>query len=216
MNLFFLIGGIVFVLILAILFLLFLGLVLVVLFIKTQRIFLPRITLIIVNMVEIPLKHILWTLGVNTKENGQDMVDLMQAKIRNKVYQKHFSEIPFEDRALFLPQCIRHKKCPAKLSYEGIQCIECGLCPAAEIKKEAEKLGYQFYIVPGGSFLKRLIKEKKPKAIIGVGCNMEIKEGTALTSALGIPTQGVPLLKDGCVETTANWDDLKETMRLGT
>jgi hypothetical protein len=210
-----LVGGALLFLVLAALALVFLGSVLVLVFIKTHHIFLPRITLVLVSMMEVPIKHLLWALKINTKKNDQEIVDLMIAKIRNKIYEKQFAKTPFKDRAIFLPQCIRHKDCPAKLSYEGIQCLGCGKCPAAKIKKEAEKLGYQFYIVPGGSFVKRLVKEHKPKAILGVGCHMEIKEGTALTSALGIPAQGVALTKDGCVNTTTNWDEVIRVMRMG-
>ena len=192
------------------------GLLMVVLFIKTSKIIIPRATLLVVSMMEIPIKHLLWTFKVDTKHNGQDRIDLMLARIRNKLYVKQFSEIPMNQRAIFLPQCIRHADCPAKLTEEGIACLGCGRCEAASIKKEAEELGCMFFIVPGSSFLKRMVAKYEPKGIIGLGCYNEIKEGTALTSALGIPTQGVPLLKDGCVGTTADWDELRKTMQLGS
>ncbi|MCD4739597.1 DUF116 domain-containing protein [archaeon] len=216
MEILFLLGLITLALLIGLATLVIVGLVLVLIFIKTSRIIVPRVTLLVVSMMEIPIKHILWTFKINTKHEGQDRIDLMLAKIRNQVYTKHFSEIPMSQRAIFLPQCIRHAECPAKLTGEGIICIGCGRCEAAKIKKEAEELGCMFFIVPGSSFVKRMIAKHKPKAIIGLGCYNEIKEGTAMTSALGIPTQGVPLLTDGCVGTTADWDELRKTMRLGT
>ncbi len=182
---------------------------------KTRKIIFPRVTLMLVGMLEVPIKHILWAFNVNTDTvNNQDFIDLMLAEIRNKMYRERFKDVPFDERAFFLPQCLRHRECPARLSSEGIECVNCGRCKIGEIKEEAEELGYNVYVIPGGSFIKRLVKERRPKAILGVGCHTEIKEGLALTSALGLPAQGVPLVEDGCVDTSVNWDKVRKVMKM--
>jgi hypothetical protein len=78
---------------------------------------------------------------------------------------------------VFMPQCLRNKNCPARLTSEGIKCVECGQCVISTVKKKAEGLGYKFFIVPGGSFIRRIAREHRPKAIVGVACRPEVKEG---------------------------------------
>ena len=61
-----------------------------------------------------------------------------------------------------MPQCLRSVQCPAKLTPEGIMCIDCGRCGIGEAKRYAEGMGYKFFVVPGSSFIKRIIKKYRP------------------------------------------------------
>ena len=72
-----------------------------------------------------------------------------------------------KDRFIFMPQCVRSTECPAKLTPEGIKCVNCGRCSVGEAKKYAEGLGYRFFIVPGSSFIKRIIKKYRPQSHSG-------------------------------------------------
>jgi hypothetical protein len=62
-----------------------------------------------------------------------------------------------------------------------------------------------FFVVPGASFIKRMVKKYNPRAILGVGCLQELKEGGEMCEKMKIPAQGIVLLKDGCVSTHLNW-----------
>ncbi len=53
------------------------------------------------------------------------------------------------------------------------------------------------------------------KAIIGVGCLTEVKEGLEMADKLGLVAMGVVNLKEGCVETIANWQEIYEIAVLG-
>ena len=78
-----------------------------------------------------------------------------------------------------------------------------------------EKLGYRIFIVPGSSFIKRMVKKYHPKAIIGVGCLSEVKEGIDMADKIGLVAMGVVTMKEGCVETLVNWADIYEVAILG-
>ena len=65
----------------------------------------------------------------------------------------------------------------------------------------------------GGSLIKRMVKKYRPKAIIGVGCHMEVKEGTAKMASYGLPVQGVILDRDGCVDTRVDAVKLLEKIK---
>lgn len=132
----------------------------------------------------------------------------------NEKYKEDFKKIPYSERAIFLPHCLRNKECPAKTTDEGVQCIACGKCNIKEIKEVAENLGYKVFIVPGASLVKKLVKKYKPKAAIGVACNPELEESLKFAPKIGIIPQCVTLLKDGCVETEVSLDEVKKTIEL--
>ncbi len=132
----------------------------------------------------------------------------------NKLHEKEFRDVPFSERAIFLPHCLRHKDCKAERGREGIICINCGRCNIGSFKKEAEVLGYKVFIVPGFSMIKTLIEQYKPKAVLGVGCLNELNKAKEEMGGNNIVPQGVALLKDGCVDTEADWDKIRAITNL--
>ncbi|MGM5487374.1 MAG: DUF116 domain-containing protein [Nanobdellota archaeon] len=138
---------------------------------------------------------------------GQTLYNKIFVLFGNQYSRKKFKATPFSNRAVFLPQCLRHTDCPARLGTEGIQCVKCGRCGIGSYVKKAENYVYVF-VVPGSSFIKRMVRKYNPHAILGVGCLMEVREGLELMASLKIPGQGVVLADDGCVGTHVAWDDV--------
>ena len=136
-------------------------------------------------------------------------------KLHNAMNTADFERIPVSERAVFIPQCLRSSKCPAHLTPEGLKCRSCGQCTVGEARMILEKLGYRIFIVPGSSFIKRMVKKYHPKAIIGVGCLAEVKEGIDMADKMGLVAMGVVTIKEGCVETLVNWTDIYEIAMLG-
>jgi hypothetical protein len=136
-------------------------------------------------------------------------------KLHNAMNTSEFERIPVSERAVFMPQCLRSSKCPAHLTPEGLKCRNCGQCTVGEARTLLEKMGYRIFIVPGSSFIKRMVKKYHPKAIIGVGCLSEVKEGIDMADKMGLVAMGVVTMKEGCVETLVNWADIYEVAILG-
>ena len=144
-----------------------------------------------------------------------DLADTLYIKIANELNRRPFAETDFKDRALFLPQCLRNvEKCKATMGEYGWECKQCGQCSIAEIKKEADKLGYKVYVVPGGSMVARIIGANGVKGVVGVGCNFELCEAAEKLAMTKIWGQGVPLLKDGCKDTVVNVNEVKKMLRV--
>lgn len=96
-------------------------------------------------------------------EDG-DLVDHIYIAVKNRAYYESFSKIPVYKRAVFLPACLRDKNCEAELTEEGYICQKCGRCVIAEIIENAENLEYrEIYIVPGGSLVTKILKDKVKK-----------------------------------------------------
>ncbi len=136
-------------------------------------------------------------------------------KLFNSMNATEFAKIPVSERAIFMPQCLRSSKCPAHLTPEGLKCRNCGQCDIGEARLLLERMGYKVFIVPGSSFIKRMVKKYRPKAIVGIGCLAEVKEGIDMADKLGLVVMGIVTLKEGCVETIANWPEIYEMAVLG-
>ncbi|MCQ8894759.1 MAG: DUF116 domain-containing protein [Methanolinea sp.] len=136
-------------------------------------------------------------------------------KLHNTMNKKSFAEIPVRERAIFFPQCLRSARCPAHLSPEGLACRNCGSCSIGFWNRVLSRMGYRVFIVPGSSFIKRMVRAYHPRAIIGVGCLSEVKDGLEMADKIGLVSMGVVTQKDGCVETSVDWDKVMEVATLG-
>ncbi|WP_297824514.1 DUF116 domain-containing protein [uncultured Methanobrevibacter sp.] len=164
---------------------------------RKNQIKFPRFLLYIVDLLYSPFKTIAHFLKFD-----DDLIDDIAIKVRDEINKEKFKQIPAERTLIFLPHCLRHKDCPATLQKEGLNCVECGLCSIGVIKKKAEPLGYKLYIVPGSSFVKKIVMENKFKSVLVVSCHEYLNQIMMLLS--DFCPQGVLLEKTGCFETKVN------------
>jgi hypothetical protein len=137
--------------------------------------------------------------------------------LKNKLYQRMFASTPYSERVLLLPQCLRSRECPARMEDLGYLCTGCGRCHLKEVIAYAEDIGYKgVFIIPGGSIVQKIFSRVKPKACLGVACFKELILGSSLCERLGIIGQGVALLRDGCINTAADWSTVYKVMVLTT
>ncbi len=164
----------------------------------------PKFLLFFIDNFTNILKRIIKILGLNEK-----IIYEIAIELRNKINMEKFKKIPPKDKIIVLPQCIRNVNCPARLDPKtGIICKKCGLCVFKDIKEIAEKYGYKIFLVPGGRFVERIILSIKPKAAVGVACLKDLYKAMKEVSKHGIITIGIPLIKEGCVETLFNVNEL--------
>jgi hypothetical protein len=174
------------------------------------KFYLPRILIPGMVLLEGLVKAFCKLLGLDDR----DLVTFF-ITLRNTMNTKAFSETPVEQRAVFLPHCLRSAQCPANLTPEGLKCRNCGRCSVGENAAWLENIGYRVFIIPGSTFIKRIVKKYRPRAIIGVGCLMEVKDGIDMCDHVGIVPMGVVNFKDGCVETIADWITVRDVAQLG-
>jgi uncharacterized protein len=178
--------------------------------IKKKKLYFPQLIKSGLVFLEGMMKAMFRFFGLEDRELYAFLINLF-----NAMNTTAFSAIPVSERAIFMPQCLRSTKCPAHLTPEGLKCRSCGQCDIGEARVILEKMGYKVFIVPGSSFIKRMVKKYRPKAIVGVGCLAEVKEGIDMADKMGLVVMGIVTLKEGCVETIVNWPDLYEIAILG-
>ena len=164
---------------------------------KKNEIKFPQFILFVVDLLYSPFKSIAKLMKLD-----DHLIDDIAIKVRDDVNKEKFRQIPANKTLIFLPHCLRHRDCPATLQKDGLNCTECGLCSIGVIKKKAEPLGYKLYIVPGSSFVKKIVMENKFQAVIGVACHEDLNQMMMLLS--DFYPQGVLLEKTGCFETKVN------------
>lgn len=187
------------------------GLILAYIVFKKKRIFFPHFLLFVLDSLYMPSKKVVSLFGGNEK-----MIDIVGVELRNILLKEKFQSIPYKNRIVLLPQCLRSLECPIKFSsVEGAQCAKCGKCKIVKIVKKAEEFGYKgSYIAPGGGFVRRILKKVRPLGVLGIGCAYEVNWGMLEVSGRGIPCQGVIILRDGCVETDVDLDMVFEKMEM--
>lgn len=175
---------------------------------KKKKILFPSFILFTLDLLYSPAKQICRAFSIRNT-----LVDEIMIEIRNAALTDKFKEI--KDGKIFIgPQCMRHAECIARCDPRiGYICTGCGKCDFSRLKKECEKYNYKMFIVPGDSFVRKIIKIHKPKAALGVACFNELNESMHDLSNI-LPVQGVTLLRDGCFNTAVNIDDVIEKMRL--
>lgn len=178
--------------------------------IKTKRLYFPQLIKSGLVFLEGLMKAMFRFLGLEDREMLAFFI-----KLQNTMNADAFGRVPANERAVFIPQCMRSSKCPAHLTPEGLKCKNCGQCEVGPARVLLERMGYRVFIVPGSSFIKRMVKKYHPRAIIGIGCLSEVKEGIDMADKMGLAVMGVVTLKEGCVETLVSWPDVYEVATLG-
>ena len=179
---------------------------------RTGRILFPNFISFMIDLLYEPARRIISFFRIDP-----ELVDRISVELKNCINYADFAAVPPEERVLLLPQCLRSLECPARLnSVDGFHCVECGRCEVARINAVCRRLGIRVFVVPGGTFAKRVLISARPKAVVGVACYPNLHEGMLNAKLAGIPAQGVPLKKTGCINTIVDFDELLMKLFAGT
>ena len=204
-----LLGGVLILLLLLLLLFAFVVVGVVFLSMKHGKFYFPKLIRTGFSYIEGAITRICAIFGLEEED-----LTVFFIQLHNRMSEEDFAKIEIKDRAIFLPHCLRSSKCPATLTLEGLFCQHCGNCELDNSIKELEEMGYRVFIVPGSTFIGRMVKKYMPRAIIGVGCLREIKDGLEFADSIGVAVMGVINRTDGCVETLANWPELMKVASL--
>ena len=199
------IGEAIVLLVFIIIIILIVGLILGIILVRRNKLVLPSVIIFIVNVFYSPLKSLANLLGLDDA-----LVDNIGIEVRNKVNKAKFDRIPPEEKIIVLPHCLRSAHCEASLKETGIKCTYCGKCAIGTIKQKAEPMGYRIFIVPGSSFVKKIIQQNKFKSVVGVACHVDLNQ--TMMALSDFSPQGVLLSTSGCFETKVDVSKVLETI----
>jgi hypothetical protein len=173
--------------------------------IKENRLIFPKLLLFTMDVFYGLFKKFSENVGVDGK-----IVDQIGVEVRNKVNEKLFWKVNPQDKILVLPHCLRHIECEATLESSGLICKDCQRCVIGVLKNKGESMGYQVFIIPGSTFLKKIVEKNKFRGVIGVACYQDLN--LAMMKLSKFSCQGVPLLRDGCMNTKVDTRAVLEKM----
>lgn len=141
--------------------------------------------------------------------------DYLLLLINNELWRDQLAGVPFDRRLLLLPKCLRNEaRCPAAFDELGMLCENCGLCAIQDLSTMAENLGYAVLVAEGSAAVMNLIRSGKIEAVIGVSCLSVLRKAFPHMEAAAVPGIAIPLLQEGCKDTTVDVDCVKDYLRL--
>ncbi len=147
--------------------------------------------------------------------NDADLTAYIMIQINNQIWLPWLKGIPVEKRLLLLPKCLASsKECQAETDHIGLMCIQCNKCNIPDIESYAQKLGYVTLIAEGSPIVAELIRTGQVNAIVGVSCLDGLRKAFEHINNVAVPAIAVPLLDDGCEDTTVDLQELFETLDL--
>jgi geranylgeranyl diphosphate synthase, type II len=128
----------------------------------------------------------------------------------NELWRPYFEATPYERRLLLLPQCLKNSaSCVAVIDDLGLICAGCNRCNLNNFLEQAETLGYATLVAEGTSAALGLVEEGSVDAILGVSCMETLQKSFKHVLSSAIPSLAIPLLSDGCRDTTVDTTWLK-------
>ncbi len=133
--------------------------------------------------------------------------------VSNEFWRSTLEATPRDRRLFLLPHCLSNRDaCRGEYDSVGLHCAGCGSCGIAALQREAQRLGYCVIVAEGTSSVLMKILEGDADAIIGVACLDSLEKSFHRVAELGVPHMALPLLRDGCVNTEAEVDEIRRLL----
>ncbi|MEA4957386.1 hypothetical protein SDC9_32120 [bioreactor metagenome] len=161
---------------------------------KKDILIFPKLIIFALDMFYSPLKRLARSLGFD-----ESMVDHIGVEVRNKVNAKKFNNTSPKKKIIVFPHCLRNPKCEAILDETGLVCDCCGKCAIGIIKPKAEQMGYKVFVIPGSTFVKKIVKNNEFDSVLGVACYEDLN--LTMMKLANFTPQGVLLSRTGCFKT---------------
>lgn len=151
-------------------------------------------------------------LGLESKHLGFAMVC-----ISNEFWREQLMAVDFKRRLLLLPHCLKHAEgCPADYDEFGLDCRKCGACSVADLKVQAEDLGYKVLVAEGSPIVLKIIVSGYVDGIVGVACLNVLEKAIDKILMAGVPAVAIPLLSSDCRNTSVDLDLVQQCIDLRT
>lgn len=98
-------------------------------------------------------------------------------QVSNQLVKLKQKMIAPEDILILAPHCLQKVECPRKITVDVENCKCCGQCPIGDLLIISREKGVQLVVATGGTFARKFIKEKKPRAIVAIACERDLTSG---------------------------------------
>jgi len=145
---------------------------------------------------------------------SRDSVQQSFIGVNNQLVRSKIGGIKADRLLILLPHCVQLTDCGIKITGDAHRCKRCGKCGIKGLVEIADANGIDLSVATGGTLARRIIKEKRPKAIIAVACERDLTSG--IVDSYPLPVIGI--LNDRpygpCVNTRVDLNDVREALEL--
>jgi len=135
--------------------------------------------------------------------------------LSNALWEPYIRHIPRSARLLLLPFCLRDQEhCQAHYDELGLLCTQCGHCRIAEFSALAEQAGINVLVAESSASVAQWIESSEIQAVIGVSCLTSLEKAFPAMNASAVPGLAIPLLADGCRNSTFDLEFLLQALAL--
>jgi uncharacterized protein len=178
--------------------------------IRGHEIFLAQRLRFVVVKVLFPLLVLVGRLlGISRDKVQQSFI-----AVNNQLVRSNVGKVKPDRLLILLPHCIQINDCNIKITGDVHRCKGCGKCEIKDLVAVADKYRVALSVATGGTLARRIIKEKRPKAIIAVACERDLTSG--IVDSYPLPVIGI--LNDRpfgpCMNTRVDMQDVKEALEM--
>ena len=139
--------------------------------------------------------------------------DKMQAsfvEINNFLLFSLNKKVALDRILILLPHCLQLHNCKAKITDDIRNCLNCGKCNIKELAILSDKKGIFMAVATGGTLARRVLEEKRPKAVIAVACERDLSSG--IIDSFPLTVYGLPNMRPNgpCRDTLVDVGALAE------
>lgn len=114
---------------------------------------------------------------------------------------------------ILMPHCLQFQDCMFKVTKDIENCGECGRCEIVELLYLGREYGIKLFVNTGGTSARKIVSERRPKAVVAVACERDLVSG--ITDSYPLPVVGISNIRpEGyCVNTHVDVERVKEAVR---
>ena len=145
--------------------------------------------------------------------NGRGFDHYAMIELNNALWTPYFPHIALKQRLLLLPFCLRKQPgCTADHDDLGLICRGCGQCSIPKLSSEADALDMPVLVAESSSAVADWVEQGNIQAVVGVSCLDSLEKSFPAMLRSAVPGIAVPLLRDGCKDTTFDPSDLARAL----
>ncbi|MDH4099573.1 MAG: DUF116 domain-containing protein [Nitrospirota bacterium] len=143
---------------------------------------------------------------------SRDRVQQGLVEINNILVKACLKPIKPEKLLLMMPHCLQFHECDRKITTDVYNCVSCGRCDIMDLLKIAKKYNVHLSVATGGTLARKILKERRPHAIIAVACERDMTSG--LQDSFPLPVLGYLLDRPNgpCFDTKIDYRKVGEAM----
>jgi len=111
-------------------------------------------------------------IGLDEERIKNSYIQVSNQLVKTRMHGREIKRI-----LILAPHCLQWKNCPHKITIDVNNCKSCGKCPVADLQRLAKEYQTELLVVTGGTFARKVIKEKRPEAIVAIACERDLTSG---------------------------------------